>query len=106
MDLGQAAERSREMMDDELRSLCASEVPGDTHRNLNVSAQYAARTFKHVLLPIWLLSYTYGSKNFQVIINGWTGEIAGKRPYSWVKILLAILAALAAAGLFALLVNK
>ena len=106
VDLSQAAERSREMMDAELRSLCASQVPGDTHRNLSVNAQYAARTFKHVLLPVWLLTYTYGSRNFQVIINGWTGEIAGKRPYSWVKITLAILAALVAAGLIALLANK
>ena len=98
VDLGQAASTSQGMMDGELRSLCDAEVPGDTHRNLEVQAEYAARTFKHVLLPIWLLTYTYGSGNFQVLINGYDGKIAGKRPYSWVKILFAVLAALAAAG--------
>jgi hypothetical protein len=45
-----------------------------------------------------LLTYTYGARVFQVLINGHTGTIAGRRPYSWVKILMAILAALAAAG--------
>ena len=106
IDLGRAADRSRELMDGELQSLCAAEVPGDTHRNLKVDAEYAARTFKHVLLPIWLLTYTYGSRNFQVLINGDTGEIAGRRPYSWVKIFFAIVAALVVAGLFAYCQSK
>lgn len=99
VDLGQAADRSREMMDTELRALCAGQVPGDTHRNLQVQASYAERTFKHVLLPVWLLTYTYGSKNFQVILNGCTGEIAGRRPYSWIKITMAVLAGVVVAAL-------
>ena len=40
------------------------------------------------------VAYTYGSRTFQVLVNGQTGRIAGKQPYSWVKIALAILAAL------------
>ncbi len=100
VDLSQAASRSQELMLVELRQLCDREVPGDTHRNLQVNAQFAERTFKHVLLPIWLLTYTYGSRTFQVLINGCTGEIAGRRPYSWVKILFAILATLLAAAVF------
>lgn len=91
IDLGQAAEQSRQRMDEELRALCAAQVPGDTHRHLQVQAQYSDRTFKHVLLPIWLLAYTFGAKTYQVLINGCTGKIAGHRPYSWVKITLAIL---------------
>ena len=35
---------------------------------------------------------------FQVLINGYTGQIAGRYPKSWVKILSAILAALALIG--------
>ena len=31
---------------------------------------------------------------YQVVINGYTGTIAGKHPLSWVKITLAVLAAL------------
>jgi hypothetical protein len=45
-------------------------------------------------VPVWVLSYNYGSKSFQVIINGYTGSIAGQHPLSWVKIALAVLAAL------------
>lgn len=98
VDLRKASELNQASMEAQVRQLCAAEVPGDTHRNLVVHAQYQARTFKHILVPVWLVSYTYGSKNFQVLANGYTGELAGERPYSWVKIVFAVAAALVVAG--------
>jgi hypothetical protein len=80
-------------------------VPGDTHRNLQVRSDYSGQTFKHILTPIWLLTYNYGARHFQVVVNGFTGAIAGKYPKSWVKITLAVLAALAAAGILLLLAH-
>lgn len=91
IDLIAAAQRSREVMEANLKSMCAAQVPGDTHRNLRVWSRYSDQTFKHVLVPVWLLSFNYGSKNFQAVINGYTGSIAGRYPKSWVKILLLIL---------------
>ena len=82
---------------------CAAKVPGDTHRLLRVDSDYSGQTFKHILTPIWLLTYNYGSHHFQVVINGYTGAIAGKYPKSWVKITLAVLAGLAAVGFLLLL---
>jgi hypothetical protein len=106
IDLIAAAQRSRERMDRALEGFCAKEVPGDTHRNLRVHASYSNQTFKHILVPVWLLAYQYGSKNFQVAINGFTGKIAGNYPLSWVKILLLVLAIAAAAGIGALLFGR
>lgn len=94
IDLVAAAQHSREIMDGKTEQLCASDVPGDTHRNLQVSAQYSEQTFKHILVPVWVLAYNYGSQSYQIIINGYTGTIAGKYPLSWIKITLAVLAAL------------
>ncbi len=91
IDLVAAAARSREAMDAKLRAMCAAQIPGDTHRNLDVQADYSAQTFKHVLLPVWLLSYQYGAKTFRVIVNAVTGTMAGKYPKSWVKITLLVL---------------
>ena len=99
VDLGAAAQRSRAEMDAQLRQLCGKQVPGDTYQGLQVSAEYRAQTFKHVLCPVWLLSYTYGAKSFQVLVNGYTGEIAGRHPRSWVKIFFLVLAILGAAAL-------
>jgi hypothetical protein len=45
-------------------------------------------------VPIWLVAYDYGAKGYQVVVNGFTGSIAGKYPLSWIKITLAVLAAL------------
>lgn len=90
----EAAERSQQQMHQALERLCAQQVPGDTHRNLRIFPTFSGRTFKHVLVPIWLLTYNYGAKVFQVIVNGYTGRIAGKYPISWWKVLLVILLAL------------
>ena len=94
IDLIAAAQHSREIMDGKTEQLCSAEVPGDTQRGLEVAADYSAQTFKHILVPVWLLTYNYGAKSFQVVINGYTGSIAGKHPLSWVKITLAVLAVL------------
>jgi hypothetical protein len=106
IDLVAAAQHSREQMDQELARLCGAQVPGDTHRNLRVYPNYSGQTFKHILVPVWLLSYNYGRRAFQVVINGFTGAIAGRYPKSWIKITLAVLAGLAAAGLIAWIAHR
>ncbi len=106
LDLVAAAQEAREEMDSEMERLCAAEVPGDTHRNLQVRSDYSGQTYKHILVPIWLLTYNYSARVFQVVINGYTGAIAGKYPKSWIKITLAVLAALAAAWIVLLLANQ
>ena len=102
VDLTAAAQHSREEMDAEIRSMCARQVPGDTHRNLNVDAAYSDMTFKHVLVPVWLVSYVYGRKSYQVLVNGQTGQIAGDRPYSFWKIFFLVLGIASLIGVFAL----
>jgi hypothetical protein len=94
LDLVSAAQHSRTVMDAKLQSMCAAQVPGDTHRSLEVDADYSGQTFKHILTPIWLLTYTYGTRSFQVVVNGCNGSIAGDYPKSWIKISLAVLAGL------------
>jgi len=94
IDLVAAAQNSRDIMERKTRALCSEEVPGDTQRNLDVASIFSGQTFKHILVPIWLIAYTYGSKTFQVVVNGYTGSIAGRHPLSWIKITLAVLALL------------
>jgi hypothetical protein len=106
IDLLAAAKQAREEMESEMERLCAAEVPGDTHRNLQVETDYSGQTFKHILTPIWLLTYNYGARNFQVVMNGYTGAICGKYPKSWIKILLAVMAVLAAVAVLVLLTHK
>ena len=61
-----------------LERLCAARVPGDTHRNLSVRATFSNQRFKHILVPVWLMTYRYGTKTYQVVVNGVDGRIAGE----------------------------
>jgi hypothetical protein len=103
IDLIAAAKAAREEMDSEMERLCGGQVPGDTYRDLRVETDYSGQTFKHILTPLWLLAYNYGTRNFQVVINGYTGAIAGRYPKSWIKISLAVLAILATIAVVLLL---
>jgi predicted RNA-binding Zn-ribbon protein involved in translation (DUF1610 family) len=94
VDLADGARRSREAMGATLAALCAREVPGDTYRNLQVRADWSQQTFKHILVPVWLLTYDFGKRSYQCVMNGVTGVIAGDSPKSWWKVTLLVLAAI------------
>ena len=94
IDLVAAAQASRQQMRQALERLCGARVGGDTYRNLVVHARFKGQTFKHILAPLWLLTFRYGEKPYQVVINGYTGKVAGHYPKSWIKISLAVLAAI------------
>lgn len=105
LDLVGATRAARATMDAKVRQMCAAQVPGDTQRNLVVRTAYARQTFKHILAPVWLMSYTYGARSFQCVQNGVTGAIQGEYPKSpWkvallvVAVLIAVIIVLAVAG--------
>jgi hypothetical protein len=43
---------------------------------------------------VWIATYLYGGKPFQVLVNARTAEVVGERPWSAWKITFAVLAAL------------
>ncbi len=93
--LTEAVKESKDAMTAKLEALCAAQIPGDTHRNLQISPSWSAETFKHVLVPVWLLTYIHRTKPYQVVVNGSTGSIAGRYPKSAWKIFLLVVAAAA-----------
>jgi hypothetical protein len=94
IDLVAAANQSRERMNTALRQLCGNQIHADTYRNLVVNATFSNQTFKQILVPVWLMTYVYGSRTYQVAVNGVTGAIAGSRPWSAIKVALLVLLAL------------
>ncbi len=69
------------------------DIGGDQQRITSLDIDWRAMTYKHLLLPIWLLTVIYRQQPYQVYINGVTGEVHGERPYSTAKIALAVAAA-------------
>lgn len=100
VELGEAWAEAQQKIEQEQYTRCATDVPGDTHRGLQVANQFSGETFKHVLLPLWIASYRYGDKPYRFLVNGQTGEVQGEAPISWVKVVLFILTiALVIAGI-------
>ncbi len=59
-----------------------------------------------MLLPVWIAAYRYHDQVFRFLVNGQTGEVVGKAPYSWIKILLTVLVTAALLGLAYLLARS
>ena len=78
-------------------------IGGDRQQVDSIKTRHDAITFKHLLLPIWMLAYRYHDKTFRVFVNAATGEVQGERPYSWAKISLLVLAIAAAIAAIAVL---
>lgn len=80
------------------RAICA-DIGGDQQRIESKRTGYADITFKHLLLPVWVSAYRYNGTVFRFLINARTGEVQGQRPYSWIKIALAVIAGLIVIGI-------
>ncbi|GAA3431883.1 NADH pyrophosphatase zinc ribbon domain-containing protein [Kutzneria kofuensis] len=87
-------DEAKRRMDSVIHDDCRRDIGGDEQRVDGVNTNYTAITFKLMLLPIWIACYLYGGKTWQILVNGRTGEVHGERPYSKLKIFLAVLLAI------------
>jgi predicted RNA-binding Zn-ribbon protein involved in translation (DUF1610 family) len=90
-DVNEGYEVAEDIMDGEIRSAVTRQIPGDTHRSLQIDTRRSNITFKHILLPLWIAAYTYNSKVYRFLVNGQTGKISGKKPVAAWKVILLIL---------------
>lgn len=82
--------KAQQQIDRSQHDRCARDVPGDTHRSLEMQHQFSRETYKHILLPIWIASYRYNDKLYRFLVNGQTGEVQGEAPISWIKVALVV----------------
>lgn len=74
------------------------DIGGDKQQIHEIKTQMRDVTFKHVLLPVWTAAYKFRGKTYRFVVNGQTGRVEGERPYSTVKIALAVCAGLVVAA--------
>jgi hypothetical protein len=100
VDLEQGWAAALARIEETERKRCSGDVPGDTQRNLRVHNTVQDVRWKHILLPMWTLTYGFAGKHYAVLIHGQTGTVVGRAPLSWFKILgfALLLLALAAAA--------
>ncbi len=94
---GQARARMEPAIDAAIRR----DIGGDAQRIHAQQSVIDDIRFKHLLMPVWIGSYRFGGKPYQIVVNGQSGEVEGDRPWSAWKIGLAV--ALAAIVLLVLM---
>jgi uncharacterized protein YbaR (Trm112 family) len=94
---------ARQEMASVIEDDCRADIGGDEQRVEELSTTDQDVLFRLLLLPLWIATYVAAGKTFDVYVNANTGEVIGERPYSAVKIIAAVVAALAlAAGAYLL----
>lgn len=88
-----AWQEARKNMREETREMCRSRASTKKIRNFSMHLDFKDESWRYILLPVYINTYRFENKPFQLLINGQSGEIAGQRPADWRKI------GLAAAGL-------
>ena len=86
------------MIDQGIRSGIHGQVHGDEVQIVSVSTDYSAITYKHILLPLWISSFSFNDKIYRFLVNGQTGKVSGKSPVSAVKVTFAVLVVIAIIG--------
>lgn len=99
IDLKEGFEEAKHEINSVIRSDIREDIGGDEQRITRVNTTYNTITFKYILLPVWVVVYKFKKKYYQVLINAYSGEIAGERPFSAAKIIGLILAILAVGGI-------
>lgn len=98
IELDRCFTEAKERIDSAIAAEVRARIGGDTQQVDSVRSRYEAITFKHLLLPTWLMAYRYKGKPYQIFINAATGEVQGERPYSFWKIFFAVVGGAAAIG--------
>lgn len=94
VDLDEGFNHAQRIMENVIRGDVRRSIGGDQQRIHSLRTQHSDTTFKHVLLPVWSAGFTFRDKSYRFVVNGRNGKVRGERPWSVVKIALAVIAVL------------
>jgi hypothetical protein len=99
--LAEGFAEARRRMQAAIDTAIRRDIGGDQQRIHDRQTVVDDIRFKHLLLPVWIGSYRFGDKAYQVVVNGQSGEVEGDRPFSAIKITLAVLLVCVLVAVFA-----
>ncbi len=83
----------------------AKHVPGSNIRKLSVAVVPERMSTRRLGFPAYVLAYRYGDAVYRAIVHGQNPQfVVGKAPWSWARIVMIVVAAIAAIGLVAAIV--
>ncbi len=99
--LGDGFASVRPQIERDMESYIRTKAGYDTYSGMTYTHHFRRVRFKHILLPVWISSFTYKEKRYPFMVNGETGKVAGRAPVSPLRVLLA---GLCFAAFFALVI--
>jgi hypothetical protein len=106
VDLEDGFQRAEKRMEPRIRTAIERDIGGDDQRIHSMNVRHADVRFKHLLMPLWISAFRYKEKIYRVTVNARTGEVAGERPWSWIKIVLFVVMIVAIVVGIALLYDR
>lgn len=101
--LENAWETARQQMRDQTRQACIAQASTPQVRNFSMDLDFSDELWRYILLPVYVASYRYQDKPYQVMVNGQSGAVSGQCPVDWTRVWLVIAALLAPGLLLSLL---
>ena len=98
VNLEQGFDKAKVIMSSEITTLINRDIGGDVQRIHSRNTQHSDITFKHILLPAYVSAYKFKDKLYRFMVNARTGEVQGERPWSVIKIALAVIGVAVVAG--------
>lgn len=91
-------------MRETIRQQIIASYNADVVSYLNMNMNHVGKSFKYMLMPVYLTATKYKDKLYNQYINGSTGKVSGKAPVSpWRVTLVSVLIAAVAVGIAFLL---
>jgi predicted Zn-ribbon and HTH transcriptional regulator len=88
-------EYAKVKMNHHIENAIRRDIGGDQQQIHAIDTQYRHTTYKSVLFPLWTASFKWKGRIYNYAINAQSGKISGERPYSVIKILIAVILAVA-----------
>ena len=92
---------AKKLIDAKIREMIIDSCNCDRVDYMNIKTRHSDVTYKYVMLPVYVISYSYKKKNYVIYANGNTGKIVGKTPVSPVR---ATIAAVLGTGIVGLII--
>lgn len=101
--LTDAWEQGKTAIREQAKAACRQDIGSAHVRNFNMIADFSDESWRYILLPVYLTSYRYQDKVYQIMVNGQNGKVAGQKPVAWWKVWLVIAAMLAPGAILGLI---
>lgn len=93
--LKDAWEKAKQSIKQKLKNMAESRLRSDHNadaaKNVVINTNFSNITYKYLLLPVWISSFTYKGNVYQFMVNGQSGKVGGKSPISAIRVAIAVI---------------